>query len=434
MADELAAVFSNRSQKYLQKRGSSTEEESEKRNVKVVSSYGGEDDSLSTGSISEKDIEVKTAWQKFYCNWLVVDKAYLGVSLKQSFLNNHDLKPVEEKRRIWSWWNFAYFWLADCFNINTWQVAATGLQLGLNWWQCWITIWIGYGCVGLFVVLASRIGSSYHLSFPIAVRASFGVYFSMWPIINRVVMAIVWYSVQSYLGGSTISLMLKSVFGRNLETRIPDHFNSPNATTYNFMCFFIFWVGSLPFLLIPPHKLKHLFTVKAVMVPFAAFGFLIWAVRKSHGTIALGALNEFEPHGSEFNWIMVRSVVGCLANFATLIVNAPDFARFSTTKNSSLWIQLVAIPFLFSITCLVGIIVTAAGFQLYGINYWSPIDVLAQFLETTFTRGTRAGVFLISFVFTVAQLGTNISANSLSCGTDMTALFPRFINIRRGFF
>lgn len=434
MSDELAAVFSSPSaRKSLQKKRSS-DDEIEKNNIKVVSSAYGDGDysSVTVESIDKPEIEIKTLWDKIYYNWLIVDKSTLDVSLTRSFLYNHDLKPVEEERRVWSWYNFAYFWLADCFNINTWQVAATGLQLGLNWWQCWITVWIGYGMVGIFVALASRFGAAYHLSFPITVRASFGVFFSMWPIINRVVMAIVWYAVQAYLGSSTVSLMLKSIFGKDLENRIHNHFGSPNSTTYDFMCFFIFWVGSIPFLLVAPHKIRHLFTVKAALVPFAAFGFLIWAVRKSHGTIALSTLNAGALHGSAFSWVFIRSLIGCLANFATLIVNAPDFARFSKTPNSSLWIQVGAIPFLFSITCLVGIIVTAAGYQLYGINYWSPIDVLAQFLDTTYTRGTRAGVFLISFVFTLAQLGTNISANSLSCGTDMTALFPRFINIRRG--
>ncbi len=32
----------------------------------------------------------------------------------------------------------------------------------------------------------------------------------------------------------------------------------------------------------------------------------------------------------------------------------------------------------------------------------------------------------------LASLGTNISANSLSAGNDLTALLPRYINIRRG--
>lgn len=41
-------------------------------------------------------------------------------------------------------------------------------------------------------------------------------------------------------------------------------------------------------------------------------------------------------------------------------------------------------------------------------------------------------MFFISAAFALAQLGTNISANSLSFGTDCSALLPRFLNIRRG--
>ncbi|CCD25415.1 allantoin permease NDAI_0F00960 [Naumovozyma dairenensis CBS 421] len=390
-------------------------------------------DSLSSDDTNITDVlQYKSIWEKFHHEYIVLDKETLDVSLKDSFLYNRDLKPVEAERRVWSWYNYIYFWLADCFNINTWQVAATGLQLGLNWWQCWLTVWIGYFFAALFVVLNSRIGTAYHLSFPISVRASFGIFFSIWPIINRVVMAIVWYAVQAWLGATPVSLMLKAIFGNNLEERIPNHFGSPNATTYDFMCFFIFWVVSVPFVLVAPHKIRHLFTIKACLIPFAAFGFLIWALKKANGNIALGTLNGSTPHGSEFSWVFVRSLMACIANFAALIINAPDFARFARTPESSLWTQLVAIPLFFAITCLIGIIVTAAGYELYGINYWSPLDVLNQFLDTTYTSGTRAGVFLIAFVFALAQLGTNISANSLSCGTDMTAIFPRYINIRRG--
>lgn len=48
------------------------------------------------------------------------------------------------------------------------------------------------------------------------------------------------------------------------------------------------------------------------------------------------------------------------------------------------------------------------------------------------TSGTRFGVFVIAASFALAQLGTNIAANSVSAGTDMTALLPRWLNIRRG--
>ena len=70
---------------------------------------------------------------------------------------------------------------------------------------------------------------------------------------------------------------------------------------------------------------------------------------------------------------------------------------------------------------------------MYNETYWNPLDVLSRFLDG-YSRGDRGGVFLISFGFAIAQLGTNISANSLSAGTDMTALLPKYMNIRRGGF
>lgn len=54
-----------------------------------------------------------------------------------------------------------------------------------------------------------------------------------------------------------------------------------------------------------------------------------------------------------------------------------------------------------------------------------------MFLENA-SSAERFAVFIIAAAFTLAQLGTNIAANSISAGTDMTALLPRFLNIRRG--
>lgn len=423
MSVELAEYFSGTSSA---RRGKTSDYENEKDKIVNVDVALSQDDSEET-----EIIEYKSLWAKIYYEYILVDKSLAKLTIGESFLFNHDLKPVEEDRRRWAWFNFLWFWVADCFNINTFQVAATGLQLGLNWWQTWLTVWIGYALVGVFVAMSSRVGAYYHVSFPIAARSSFGIYFSLWSVVNRVVMAIVWYAVQSWIALTPISLMLQSIFGTDLPDRIPNGISNPNATTYEFMCFFIFWVVSIPALLVPPHTIRHLFTVKAFLVPFAAFGFLIWTLKRSDGKIALGSLTDASSSSST-GWAFMRSVMACLGNFATLIINAPDFSRFSKTRHSSIIVQAVAIPFLFSITSLIGILVTAAAYTMYDYNYWSPVDVLGIFLQETYSSGTRAGVFLISFVFALSQLGTNISANSLSAGTDMTAMLPKFINIRRG--
>ncbi|KAH7587657.1 hypothetical protein J7298_01426 [Nakaseomyces glabratus] len=353
-------------------------------------------------------------------------------SVLQTFLYNDDLKPVDKARRVWTWKEYIFFWISGAFNVNTWQISATGLQLGLNWWQTWICIWVGYSFVAVFLVAGSRIGNIYHISFPIASRVAFGTYFSIWIVLNRVVMACVWFSTLAYLGGDCVQLMLMSIFGNNLNKKMGDTIPNPNLTNFQFMCFMLFWAVSLPFLWFPPHKLRFIFAIKSAITPFAAFGFLIWTLKKAHGHLALGSLNGGDKISqSVLAWSVVRSIISALDNFSTLILNAPDFSRFAKTPKSSIYSQLFILPICYAVISLIGILSASAAYKLYGVNYWNPLDILNRYLEH-YTSGNRAGVFLISFAFAFDQLGANLSGNAIPAGTDMTALLPKFINIRRG--
>lgn len=49
-----------------------------------------------------------------------------GLTHAQLMLNNFDLKPVEPERRQWGPWNFVGFWVADSFNIVSFDLLFTG--------------------------------------------------------------------------------------------------------------------------------------------------------------------------------------------------------------------------------------------------------------------------------------------------------------------
>lgn len=204
-----------------------------------------------------------------------------GLTSSQLFLQNYDLQPVEPERRQWGFWNFVAFWVADSFNINTWQIAATGVADGLAWWHVWLTVWFGYATVGIFITLIGRIGAVYKIPFPVASRSAFGISGSYWPVINRAVMACVWYGVQAWLGGQCVQLMILAIWpqAKNMHNGIPNS----GTTTFEFMCFFLFCLGSLPALWFPVEKIRHLFTVKSYLVPIAGIAFLIWTIKKAGG-------------------------------------------------------------------------------------------------------------------------------------------------------
>jgi NCS1 family nucleobase:cation symporter-1 len=110
-----------------------------------------------------------------------------------------------------------------------------------------------------------------------------------------------------------------------------------------------------------------------------------------------------------------------------MATNIPDFTRYMRDKRGVYW-QGFALPFISLLLAMFGIISTSAAKVVYGEYIWSPID-LADRWEGPWGR---CGAFFVGFSWVVAQIGTNLSANVISCSNDLTGLFPKYINIRRG--
>ncbi|CAF3115429.1 unnamed protein product [Rotaria sp. Silwood2] len=362
-------------------------------------------------------------------SWLYADHLAKDLSGREAFLNNEDLKPVECERRLWGSGNFVAFWLADSININTWMIISSMVVGGLAWWEAWLCVWIGYTIVAIFICLSGRVGVTYHISFPVVSRSSFGVFGSLWPVLNRGFMACVWYGVQAWLGGQCFVLIFRSIC-LSYET-LPNTLPASSGTnTRDFVGFIIFWTLSLIAIWFPVQKIRILFTVKSIVVPVAAIAFFIWTLVKAKG---LGPVvhQRGTLTGSLHVWSWMSGIMSCISNFATLIVNNPDYTRFATSPSAVFWPQILTIPISFSVTCFIGVIVGSSSNVIFGQAIWNPLDLLGKFLDNQPTAGTRAGVFFISVAFALAQLGVNIAANSVSAGSDLTALLPKFLNIRR---
>ena len=107
--------------------------------------------------------------------------------------------------------------------------------------------------------------------------------------------------------------------------------------------------------------------------------------------------------------------------------NIPDFTRYLKKPQGVYW-QVAFVPLIQLLLGLFGIISTSASKVVYGEYIWDPL-VLASKWDGP---AGRAGAFFVGFTWVVAQIGTNLSANVISCANDLTSLCPKYINIRRG--
>ncbi|KAH8829891.1 cytosine-purine permease [Flagelloscypha sp. PMI_526] len=336
--------------------------------------------------------------------------------------SNADMDPIPMDKRTWSTWSYVGYWVSDSANVVSWELASSMLAVGLSWRQALIAISIGHIIISLVMVLNGTIGARLGIAFSVLIRSSFGYWFSYFPVLSRAILGMFWFAVQTFTGSQCVYQMLKAIWPST--ARIPNHLGeNATITTSGIMCYFLFWLIQFPFMFVSPQKIRYLFVVKGIIVPATFLAMLIWATVKVPVADALAAKHS-AIKGPSLSWALLAGMNSALGNFSTLAVNIPDFTRYAKRPRDQ-YIQLLIIPVAFTLTGFIGIAVTSAGETLYGDTYWNALLLIDQW-------NNRAAAFFASFSFALATLGTNISANSLSAANDLTVLFPKYINIRRG--
>ncbi|KAL0952723.1 hypothetical protein HGRIS_006956 [Hohenbuehelia grisea] len=336
--------------------------------------------------------------------------------------SNKDMDPVPPHARTWNTWSYIAYWVSDATNIAVWELASSMLAVGLSWRQALPAIAVGHIIIAVVMVLNGTIGARLHIAFPVLNRSSLGFWFSYFSVISRVVLSMFWFGIQTYTGSECLYQMLKAIWPS--IARLPNHLPpSANITTAGLLCYFLYWLIQFPFMLVSPQRIRYFFMAKAIIVPASWLAILAWSVIKVPTALSLETKHT-SLSGSQLSWAWLSALNSALGIYSTLAVNIPDFTRYAKTERAQ-YVQILIIPTIFTFCGFMGIAVTSAGEVLYGATLWDPTHIIDRWTN-------RAAAFFAAFAFCMTTIGTNISANSLSAANDMTVLFPRYINIRRG--
>lgn len=209
---------------------------------------------------------------------------------------------------------------------------------------------------------------------------------------------------------------------------------SGGISTAGMIAYFVFWIIQLPLLLIPPTRLRYLFIVKMIAAPITAIATLGYMVHKAGGSGAIFSQpGTVTGDARAYLWLSCMSSVTGV--WATLAVNVADFSRYAKARpdgkpNHAQYVQLPALPILFTLCGVLGVITTSASKVVYGEFYWNPLDIVEQWLKNG--HAGRAAAFFAALSWFIAQVGTNITGNSISAANDLCVMAPKYINIRRG--
>lgn len=124
-----------------------------------------------------------------------------------SFLKNPDLQPIKSVNQTWGFWsNFAY-WGVMSFSVGTWMSASAALGVGLSYPETIGTFIVGDVLTIIFTLANSCPGYDWKVGFTLAQRFVFGIYGSAFGIIIRILMSIVNYGSNAWLGGLCINMI-----------------------------------------------------------------------------------------------------------------------------------------------------------------------------------------------------------------------------------
>lgn len=339
--------------------------------------------------------------------------------------SNKDQDPVPYEHRTWTAWHFSTYWMSDLINATTWQIASTGLLVGLSTTDAIIIAVLSGILNGIPTVLCGIPGSDHHIPFPILMRSTFGYWGSYFCVVSRAFLAIFWFGVNCYYGSFIVTEIIAAIWPsyRNITNTLP---NSAQITTQQMLSYFLFCLVQFPFLLIPIEKLKKLFLVKAILLIPVSVGMVIWICVKAgdvQGIFGQPAIVS----GSTRTWLWIGTLSANTNSWLPNSLNMSDFTRYSKTKNAP-YSMLPTIPIVRTIYAILGITMTGAGRVLYNEDLWSPTLLLSKWTGS----GGRFMAFLCGCLWLLAQISTNVSANSAPFAHDLMSLAPGWINIRRG--
>jgi NCS1 family nucleobase:cation symporter-1 len=339
----------------------------------------------------------------------------VGDDLANSPRYNDDIAPTRAEQRTWTRWNVASLWVGMAICVPTYTLGGVlTAYFGLSVSEALWTIFAANVIVLIPLTLNAFPGTRYGIPCPVVLRASFGIIGSNVPSLIRAVVACGWFGVQTLFGGIAIHLLLSALF---------DSWAALGGTG-EVIGFFIFWAANIAVVIRGSESIKHLETLAAPLLLLVAFGLIFWALPKVSLTEVL-ATPATRPEDAPFLGYFMAALTAMVGFWATLSLNIPDFSRYARSQRAQVIGQIIGLPLTMFLFSGLGVILTAASFELVGETISDPVILVGRIDNTMW-------VILSMLMIILATISTNTAANIVSPTNVFQNVAPKYINENKG--
>ncbi|RDW57037.1 hypothetical protein BP6252_13909 [Coleophoma cylindrospora] len=344
---------------------------------------------------------------------------------------NHDIYPIPKKEQTYGMLGFFSYFIVSGVSITGFTVASSYVAAGLSAWETVGAVLVGCVIAGLNSFIGGQAGVDKKLGFTMMIRAAFGLWGQLIPLVIGLSGNVIFSGIQAYYGGQAVTLILGAVIPQfhSLRNTLP---LSAAITTKELIGFFLFYVCFMPIVFyVPMHKLRRWLYPSCIITAVTFFGILGWAIHQNGGTGPIIA-SKIKLTSMERSFKFLQCVSSTAASWSGSGDRLSDWTRFSRYRHASSPALLVGLVLSMVPTAIVGVLVTSAFYQMYGTSIWTPLGMLLYVQGAHYTPACRAGTFFAGIGLLTSQIYVNVVQNTMAFGMDFAGIFPRYMSMKRG--
>ncbi|MCM3760106.1 NCS1 family transporter [Alkalihalobacillus oceani] len=313
-------------------------------------------------------------------------------------LKSPDLLPIAHSERKISTLGFSIMWVGMAVVLAAFAIGGDGVQ-GMPLIYVLLASIIGCILIGLFITLTADVGIEHGLSFPVYMRAPFGVAGTHFPSIVRGITASIWFGINTYFGSAAINGIL------NILTGFDNWF----------VCFLIFALAQLINTAIGIKAVEKFADLAAPIIILIA----LWMYSTLVDQAAAIDRNVWTWIESPVSGILLFTafmtvITGNMGYWSTLATDASSLSRFiKAPKYERNWFKRnkgVLVGSVIALPLTQTLIVAIGGVAYIAVGNYDPIVALQESAS-----GWILVVLLLMIVF--SQWSTNTSANVVPAAT-----------------
>lgn len=291
------------------------------------------------------------------------------------------LLPVPNDKRIFGLFTYITLWISSMVVIQLFMIGQSFLPPngGLNLLQAGVVTVVSALLIGYLFVINSKPGMEQGIPFIVQARLAFGYNGARFASLIRVLPAVFWYGIGSWIGASAIDYITQTIWGWG-----------------NIWLFFIlFQVLQTVIAYYGIQSIKWFDSVLSVVI----FGFLIYIIYQLFNVGSVKMAGSWQSEGS-WGLPFFAAITASVGILITAVINNGDLSRYLVNSKKNNWIgHFVGIVPMFILMLGIGILSAAVT------GIWDPIQALVSIIPNP-----AVAVAMMIFIV-VAQFTSNLTIN-----------------------